>query len=66
MVKNTQLLGPCYLFYREYCQQVHILNELLVSSGNSYWVGLTGLSTTSMNKAFSDIAAAGGTTVRTW
>jgi len=29
-------------------------------------MGLTGLSTTSMNQAFADIANAGGTTVRTW
>lgn len=35
-------------------------------SGNSYWIGLTGLSTTAMNQAFADIAKAGGTTVRTW
>ncbi|KAF9461275.1 CEL4a mannanase [Collybia nuda] len=37
-----------------------------VVGGNAYWIGLTGLSTSNMNKAFSDIAAAGGTTVRTW
>nr|CAB76904.1 CEL4a mannanase [Agaricus bisporus] len=37
-----------------------------VVGGNSYWVGLTGLSTSAMNQAFSDIANAGGTTVRTW
>ncbi|KAF9452368.1 glycoside hydrolase family 5 protein [Macrolepiota fuliginosa MF-IS2] len=37
-----------------------------VVGGNSYWVGLTGLSTSAMNQAFADIAAAGGTTVRTW
>lgn len=37
-----------------------------VVGSNSYWVGLTGLSDADMNKAFSDIAAAGGTTVRTW
>ncbi|KAF5354742.1 hypothetical protein D9756_005256 [Leucocoprinus leucothites] len=37
-----------------------------VVGGNSYWVGLTGLSTSAMNQAFSDIAKAGGTTVRTW
>ncbi|KDR78311.1 hypothetical protein GALMADRAFT_138416 [Galerina marginata CBS 339.88] len=33
---------------------------------NAYWLGLNGLSTTDMNKAFSDIANAGGTVVRTW
>ncbi|EJF65264.1 CEL4a mannanase [Dichomitus squalens LYAD-421 SS1] len=33
---------------------------------NSYWVGLMGYSTSDMNKAFSDIAATGATTVRTW
>jgi len=33
---------------------------------NSYWVGLSGYSTTQMNQAFSNIATAGGTTVRTW
>ncbi|RDB16956.1 putative mannan endo-1,4-beta-mannosidase F [Hypsizygus marmoreus] len=37
-----------------------------IVGANSYWVGLTGLSTANMNKAFADIAAAGGTTVRTW
>jgi len=35
-------------------------------SGNAYWVGLSGLSTTDMNKAFADVAKAGGTTLRTW
>ncbi|KAG6843996.1 hypothetical protein H0H87_010887 [Tephrocybe sp. NHM501043] len=35
-------------------------------NANSYWVGLNGYSTTDMNKAFADIAASGGTTVRTW
>ncbi|KDR78310.1 hypothetical protein GALMADRAFT_1312903 [Galerina marginata CBS 339.88] len=34
--------------------------------GNSYWVGLSGLSPSDMHKAFSDIAKAGGTAVRTW
>ncbi|KXN90624.1 Mannan endo-1,4-beta-mannosidase F [Leucoagaricus sp. SymC.cos] len=37
-----------------------------VVGSNSYWVGLMGLSTSAMNQAFSDIAKAGGTTVRTW
>ncbi|RXW25617.1 hypothetical protein EST38_g240 [Candolleomyces aberdarensis] len=37
-----------------------------VVGSNSYWVGLTGLSDADMNKAFADIAGAGGTTVRTW
>ncbi|KAG6810790.1 hypothetical protein H0H92_010328 [Tricholoma furcatifolium] len=37
-----------------------------VVGGNAYWMGLTGLSTANMNAAFADIAAAGGTTVRTW
>ncbi|KAG6895607.1 hypothetical protein C0992_000377 [Termitomyces sp. T32_za158] len=37
-----------------------------VVGGNSYWMGLIGLSVDNMNKAFADIAAAGGTTVRTW
>ena len=32
--------------------------------GNAYWVGLTGLSVADMNKAFADIAKAGGTAVR--
>jgi mannan endo-1,4-beta-mannosidase len=35
-------------------------------SANSYWVGLSGYSTADMDKAFSDIAATGATTVRTW
>ncbi|KAF8883320.1 CEL4b mannanase [Gymnopilus junonius] len=37
-----------------------------VVGGNSYWMGLIGLSTANMNAAFADIAKAGGTTVRTW
>ncbi|KAF9564905.1 CEL4b mannanase [Agrocybe pediades] len=37
-----------------------------VVGANSYWVGLMGLSTASMNQAFSDIAKTGATTVRTW
>ncbi|KAL0578392.1 hypothetical protein V5O48_003613 [Marasmius crinis-equi] len=39
-------------------------SKYTVVGANSYWVGLAGLSTTDMNKAFSDIAKAGGTTVR--
>ena len=35
-------------------------------SANLYWVGLMGYSTAQMNQAFSDIAATGATTVRTW
>ena len=38
--------------------------HLSFSRGNAYWVGLTGLSVADMNKAFADIANAGGTTVR--
>ncbi|KAJ3517208.1 hypothetical protein NLJ89_g664 [Agrocybe chaxingu] len=41
-------------------------SKYTVIGGNSYWVGLTGLGTADMNKAFADIASAGGTTVRTW
>ncbi|TFK25725.1 glycoside hydrolase [Coprinopsis marcescibilis] len=37
-----------------------------VVGSNSYWVGLSGHSRDNMNRAFADIAAAGGTTVRTW
>ncbi|KAF8837775.1 glycoside hydrolase family 5 protein [Paxillus ammoniavirescens] len=37
-----------------------------VFGSNSYWVGLTGLTADEMNVAFKDIAATGGTTVRTW
>jgi len=37
-----------------------------VVGANSYWVGLTGLSTTEMNQAFADIAKTGATSVRTW
>ncbi|KAJ6564092.1 CEL4a mannanase [Mycena capillaripes] len=33
---------------------------------NAYWLALGGYSTTDINKAFSDIAASGATTVRTW
>ncbi|KAF9049717.1 CEL4a mannanase [Panaeolus papilionaceus] len=41
-------------------------SKYTVVGGNSYWVGLTGLSDSDMNTAFSDIAKAGGTTCRTW
>ncbi|KAF8199076.1 CEL4b mannanase [Pholiota molesta] len=41
-------------------------SKFTVVGENSYWVGLTGLSTANMNKAFADIAAAGSTVVRTW
>ncbi|KAG6823803.1 hypothetical protein H0H92_008998 [Tricholoma furcatifolium] len=37
-----------------------------VVGGNAYWMGLTGLTLAEMEQAFADIAAAGGTTVRTW
>ncbi|KAJ7698350.1 mannanase [Mycena rosella] len=33
---------------------------------NAYWLALGGYSTTDINKAFADIVASGGTTVRTW
>ena len=39
---------------------------LNVTSENSYWVGLMNYGTADMNKAFSDIAGAGSTVVRTW
>ncbi|KAL0956596.1 hypothetical protein HGRIS_002733 [Hohenbuehelia grisea] len=41
-------------------------SKYTVVGGNSYWIGLIGLSTANMNAAFADIAKAGGTTVRTW
>ncbi|CCM05720.1 uncharacterized protein FIBRA_07952 [Fibroporia radiculosa] len=37
-----------------------------VVGANSYWVGLTGLTTSEMDQTFSDIAAVGATAVRTW
>lgn len=37
-----------------------------VFGSNSYWVGLTGLTTDEMDVTFNDIAKTGGTTVRTW
>ncbi|KAI0733072.1 endo-beta-mannanase [Fomitopsis betulina] len=37
-----------------------------VVGANSYWVGLTGLTTAEMDQAFADIAGAGATSVRTW
>lgn len=37
-----------------------------VFGSNSYWVGLTGLTTDEMDVTFRDIAETGGTTVRTW
>ncbi|KAK7022835.1 hypothetical protein VNI00_016916 [Paramarasmius palmivorus] len=46
--------------------QQFILNgsRFTVVGSNSYWVGLTGLNTTDMNKAFTDIAKTGATVVR--
>ncbi|KAF7428063.1 hypothetical protein PC9H_007282 [Pleurotus ostreatus] len=40
-------------------------SKYTVVGHNSYWVGLSGLSLSDMNQAFSDIAATGATTVRT-
>ncbi|KAF8199077.1 mannanase [Pholiota molesta] len=40
--------------------------KFTVVGENSYWVGLMGYSTADMNQAFSDIASAGSTVVRTW
>lgn len=41
--------------------------ELFMSDfRNSYWIGLTGLSSANMHAAFADIPKAGGTTVWTW
>ncbi|ESK89493.1 glycoside hydrolase family 5 protein [Moniliophthora roreri MCA 2997] len=40
--------------------------KFTVVGSNSYWVGLSGLSTTDMNKAFADIAKTGATVARTW
>ncbi|THU93621.1 glycoside hydrolase family 5 protein [Dendrothele bispora CBS 962.96] len=40
--------------------------KFTVVGANSYWIGLNGLSADDMDKAFSDIAATGATTVRTW
>ncbi|KAK7438647.1 hypothetical protein VKT23_017980 [Stygiomarasmius scandens] len=40
--------------------------NFIVVGSNAYWIGLNGLSTADMDKAFSDIAATGATTVRTW
>ncbi|KIJ66718.1 glycoside hydrolase family 5 protein [Hydnomerulius pinastri MD-312] len=37
-----------------------------VFGSNSYWVGLMGLTTDEMDVTFQNIAASGGTTVRTW
>ncbi|KAH9951516.1 endo-beta-mannanase [Amylocystis lapponica] len=42
------------------------LNGETLRSANSYWVGLTGLTTEEMNQAFADIANTGATAVRTW
>jgi len=41
-------------------------NTNLIISSNSYWVGLMGYSASDMNKAFAEVAKAGGTTLRTW
>ncbi|KAG2354587.1 glycoside hydrolase family 5 protein [Suillus spraguei] len=37
-----------------------------VYGSNSYWIGLTGLTTDEMDVVFKDIAKSGGNTVRTW
>jgi len=41
-------------------------SKFTVVGENAYWVGLMGYSTADMNQAFSDIASAGSTAVRTW
>ncbi|KDQ27597.1 glycoside hydrolase family 5 protein [Pleurotus ostreatus PC15] len=41
-------------------------SKFTVVGSNSYWVGLSGFSSEEMSHAFADVAAAGGTTVRTW
>jgi hypothetical protein len=47
------------------CTQPVLIQKSYYSS-NSYWVGLTGLTTDEMDVTFNDIAKTGGTTVRTW
>ncbi|KAF9525925.1 glycoside hydrolase superfamily [Crepidotus variabilis] len=41
-------------------------SKFTVVGSNSYWVGLMGLSLDNMKTSFGNIAAAGGTVVRTW
>lgn len=41
-----------------------VLTHIPSGSSNAYWLALGGYSTTDINKAFSDIAASGATTVR--
>ena len=50
--------------------QLHVfimrpISDVRCNSANAYWVGLKGLTTDEMNVAFQNIAATGGTTVRT-
>ncbi|KAF7291904.1 Mannan endo-1,4-beta-mannosidase F [Mycena indigotica] len=41
-------------------------SKFTVVGSNAYWPGLLGYSTADINKAFTDIANSGATTVRTW
>ncbi|KZP21648.1 glycoside hydrolase family 5 protein [Athelia psychrophila] len=65
---TTSASSPAATGYVKTSGQKFTLNgsTYTVVGTNSYWVGLMGYSTTDMNKAFSDIAATGATTVRTW
>ena len=59
MGRNSPSLGTCPGLSADFCSR-------RVRSANSYWVGLGGLTTTDIAQAFSDVAGAGGTVVRTW
>ncbi|OCH95076.1 glycoside hydrolase [Obba rivulosa] len=65
---STVAPGPVPTGFVKTSGQNFVLNgeTYTLVGANSYWVGLMGYSTSDMNKAFSDIAATGATTVRTW
>ena len=72
LVKSLLSMARHILSLGEDSYDLRSVNSVLIFTlgdrcrANSYWVGLMGYSTADMNKAFADIAAAGGTTVRTW
>jgi hypothetical protein len=63
-VAQSSLLSGASRFANNYLAGDVTCVSLFFSRGNAYWVGLTGLSVADMNKAFADIAKAGGTAVR--
>ena len=60
MARLIRFSGELHVFFTS------PISDARCNSANSYWVGLRGLTTDEMNVAFQNIAATGGTTVRTW